>query len=83
MTYYIAHTVIYIYRCMLLTTFYLVDPHGACAKVIVVALCVCLSVTTYSLTTHGFSPNKAYQKIQRDAGKKPIFVKMFCSKVMA
>ena len=46
-----------------------INPRHACAaRVTVVVPCVCLSVTTYSLTTHGFSPNKVYQKIQRDAG---------------
>ena len=45
-------------------------------------VCVCLSVTTYSLTTHGFGPNKAYQKIQHDVEtKKVIFVKRFVQKL--
>ena len=61
----------------------IINPRHS-ARVIVVAFCVCASVTTYSLTTHGFKPNKVYQKIQRDVGtiKKAIFVKMFRSKGM-
>ena len=47
---------------------------------------MCPSVATYSLNTYGFSPNKACQKIQHDAGmilKRRFFVKTCHSKVMA
>ena len=43
-------------------------------------VCVCLSLTTFSHTTHGFSNNKAYQKIQHDMGtilEKASFAKTF------
>ena len=44
-----------------------------------VCLCVCLSVTTFSATTHNKAAKKRYQRLQYSIGKMVIFVKVLCS----
>ena len=60
---------------------------NACAaRVTVVGLCVCVSVTTFSATMRNKPAKKRHQRVQRYTGfilKMAIFVKVLRSKVMA
>ena len=64
-----------------------INPWRACAaRVTVLGLCVCLSVTTFSDATCNETAKKRYQRVQCHTGfifKMAIFVKMLRSKVMA
>ena len=47
-----------------------INPRRACAaRVTVLGLCVCLSVTTFSATARNNAPNKIYQRLQWDMSK--------------
>ena len=64
-----------------------INPRRACAaRVTVLGLCVCLSVTTFSDTARNNAPNKIYQRLQRDMNKvlkMAVSFKMLGSEVMA
>ena len=64
-----------------------VNPRRACAaRVTVLGLCVCLSVTTFSAATRNETAKKRYQRVQCHTGfifKMAILIKMLRSKVMA
>ena len=62
------------------------NPRRACtARVTVLNIClpVCLSVTTFSVTTRNKPAKKWHQRVQRYTGYVAIFVKVLRSKVMA
>ena len=66
---------------------HIINPRRACAaRVTVLGLCVCLSVTTFSAATRNETAKKRYQRVQCHTGfifKMAILVKMLRSKVMA
>ena len=78
------------YNSLLITGFLrqlVVNPRRACAaRVTVLGLCVCVSVTTFSAATRNETAKKRYQRVQCHTGfilKMAILVKMLRSKVMA
>ena len=73
-------------HCILLLQVINPRRRACAARVTVVVLCVCLSVTTFSATTRNKQAKKRHQRVQRYAGfilKLAIFLKVPRSKVMA